>query len=533
MFFVFMLIIFIFSSIATTEITPDNCYLYLEQPLVQYNINIETANIEWDNKPEMIEKLREYENRFENEQENLDIIIELILLYNELGIYDKAKNLALEKFQLFKNRINNNYNEISAIQFAEIILAANLEDQYSEALLFLYPYIEKGEAQKETYDKTISLCLSLNLIDEYQIINDVYINAYPEHADAYYQKFSLFFLNINKLITNISIPILEDFSSESGELLVDESNAEIFIKTYIQKLTEEVDYTTIDKVIELEPDNYEYNIMAATFSIMEFYMPLINILNYLPDDIDFFKILSTLEPKIFEKINLFLEKAENIRPQRDIQVYLSYALFNIFCTGDFNLGREYSQLAIDTRPDLPQGYDALILSYLFPFAMEETTLNDEKYDLKKKLTVETILNIIENKIINSEGESTDFAIYATFKFQPDEISDLEVKDELLDSMKIYLDKSLELDPDNHNGILGMGNYYIFTGEYEKAIDIYSNGLIISNDNHTFLLSLFNNRGIANILFGKIDEGMADLKTALFISGTNKKTLNALEVLEVD
>jgi tetratricopeptide (TPR) repeat protein len=191
--------------------------------------------------------------------------------------------------------------------------------------------------------------------------------------------------------------------------------------------------------------------------------------------------------------------------------------------GDFERAQDYARLAVDTRPDLPEAYDALIIVTVLPVAIEIQE-NPGK-------AAEVFPDLLDEKIANTGGTAYDYAVLAAVEFFRYPNTDAANREAVLKQMKAYADKSLANDANNPTALLNLGNYYILRGEYESAIAVNSDAYVAADPDKKPLF--LNNRGIAKLLAGDREGGIADLKKALDTSDGNDRSSEALAVLGVE
>lgn len=519
-----MLFIGIYPALA--EITPENCCDYLESGEANYDIAVSTGNIEWDIDTEEIEKnIAGLEKRLSDKPDDTEAIIELISSYNQVGRKDEVNNLVQNNLALFEDNYLNRGDEAAAVAFAKAVIAADNDDLYDKAYLGLQPLLESGEADKETFEVAISLRIAA---DDYELatrIADTYIAVYPEEASAHYQKFSVVSArNIYGVVGYWLQKSVEVFLEGRSEIAINESNAGPFIEGYIKKIAGAFEIPSLEKAAELDPDNYEYNLAAAIFKTLIIYYSAIGSITVSEglDETDLLDLFRATDPAGLANILPYLEKAESVRPESDVQVYLAYALYYM-SFGDFEIAKDYARLAVDTRPDLPEAYDALIIVTVLPVAVEIQENPGKAADI--------FPDLLNEKIANTGGNAYDYAVLAAVEFFRYPNTDAANHGEVLEQMKLYVDKSLANDANNPTALLNLGNYYTLKGEYEKAIAANSDAYVTADPDKKPLF--LNNRGVVKALAGDREGGIADLKEALDMSEGNERSSEALAALGIE
>jgi hypothetical protein len=514
------------STVLKAEITPRNAYNYLEMGEMTYTIEVRPENVDWIEDLAAIEhRIQELKSELERNPQNLDAAFELLSLYRKQGRDSDAESLAKERFPAFKERYNLSKDEKSAVRYAEAALAAIIREEYDPAYLALLPFLESGRADRLT---CITAVKNRNAREDYTLarrVADVYIEIYPDFADLYYQRYLLSLTrNLRQVVFDIMQTTSEQFLKQRGELAIDSSNVEEFITYYLENLEARIDNDSLLKAVELEPANYKYNLSAATFkTITHFFSKgLIPLLAKDVDGKDIEKILLQVSSKESAMILTFLQRAQKSRPKRDIQVYLAYALYS-FAFGQFDKIQPYASLAVETRPDLAEGYNALIFITFLPI------LASGQYSL---LDVNRrAVELIERKLENTGDNPYDYFVLAGLRFSNYGEVDESQKQSVLRKMKQSIDRSLEIDPQYTPSLIGLANYHILKEEYPKAIAVLQKIENVEDTKNRALVH--NNLGISRILNGERQAGVSDLKEALDLLEDNQKTLDALKELGID
>ncbi|MCP4230743.1 MAG: hypothetical protein GY771_11450 [bacterium] len=511
---------------AAAEITPGNCYEYLESGEANYNIIVSIGNIDWGTDTSEVEELiAEEEARLEANPDDLNIVLSLVNLYSEIGDDGKSAELATNFTDAFRARYDETPIERTAREYAEIATAAKDGDEYDDAYLALQPFLETGTAAKETFETAIELRNAAMDYELATVIAEAYIAVYPEEPNAYYEKFSVLSAsNIYGIVSYFLGKSVEIFLSERGETAINEDNVKSFIEKYISDLSGAIDIASVEKAVELDPDNYEYNLAAGIFKTLIVYYSAISSFAVAEDveQSEILDIFRSANPEGIADILPYLERAEAARPESDVQVYMAYALYYM-SFGNMENANKYAELASKTRPDLPEVYDALIVLTALPVA-------DEIADDPGKLA-EVFPGLLDEKITNTGGDAGDFAVLAAIEFFRYPDTPMKEREARLAQMKVHLDSALERDAQNPTALVNLGNYYVLRGDYDKAIDVFSDAYSSAQTDRK--IWFINNRGIAKAIAGDEAGATADLEKALSISDDNERTVNALATLGVE
>ena len=516
---------------AKADITPETCHRYLEMGQMNYSILVQTKDIVPDDPAPLVPRIQALEKKLARDPEDLDVIDELISLYGKDDREKEAKSLAEENLRYFIDRYRSRKDEKSALQFSRIVSTLGKRELYNDAYTALVPFLQKGRAAKETYVTAIDNRMAAEDFTLAGRVADFALQIYPEAAEIYFKKYQISFSgNIYTYISNLIQATQSQFLAEKDQATINAENAEQFLSLYIRNLRAGLDTESLERALKLDPDNYRLNLNAAVIRILTHFFTTAwtKILTSDLDEEDIGSILHQADPQESKAILESLNRASVERPDRDIQVYLAYALYH-FVFGEPEMVRNYAELAMSTRPDLPQGYDAVIFSSYLPlFGMEDPSYQE---------TNRIVARIIKEKMKNTGENADDYFSLAGLSFSLYKESALlkesasPEQGQLLADMKRYLEKSLELEEGNLPAMLGFGSYLILTGDYTGAIDHLESLRIRAPSDQIFLL--LNNLGIAEVLAGDSQTGIDDLKQALSLKKDNEKTIEALKALGIE
>jgi hypothetical protein len=504
------------------EITADNALDFLMSSDLSVGIQMHTTDIDWiENEGAAAARIEQLKAAIETNARDLQATFELLDLYERHNRDSEAEALAGSTLSAFEESFNRERDEAGAVRFAKVALAAGARDRYDIAYRALLPHLENGRAKRETCFTAIENRKERNDYGLAKRIADLYLKIYPDCAELHYQLFLIsIYDNLLSTIVEIARASLEGFLDEQNKLHIDNSNWQGFAIKYLEDLESKIDSASLIRAIELEPSNYEYNLMAAGIKAMShFYSKLF--IQSLSRDIEeegIEKILRQADPGLLEEIRSILKRAEENRPKRDIQVYLGHAIVNM-AFGLFDEIEPYALIAIGTRPDLPHGYDALILSTLLPYMNTDSPPDPA--------TSERAIGIYEAKIENVGENASDYVDIASLYFS--NYTQTPSEGLALEKAKIYVEKALEIDAQFAQGLIILSSCHIVMREYPQAIRILTE--IPEPDDPHMKAVVFNNRGIARILNGEREAGVSDLRKA--VQFAYPETLDALHELGLD
>jgi hypothetical protein len=504
------------------EITADNALDFLMFDDLHIGVHVTIGDIDWiEDQRAAAAQIDRLKTAIATNAGDLQATFELIDLYNRHNKDSEAEALANRTLSAFEESFNREPEEANAVRFAKVAFAARARDRYDTAYRALQPYLESGRAKQETCFTAIE---NRKGRDDYGLakrIAEHYLKIYPDCAELHYQLFDLsIWGNLQSTIIEIARDTAESFLDEQNKLHIDTSNVQEFVDLYFGNLRSKIDSASLMKAIELEPSNYEYNLYAAIFKVMTHFFSKVFIQSFSKDveEESIEKILKQADPGLLEDLRSILKRAEENRPKRDIQVYLCYAMVSM-ALGLFDQIEPYALIAIGLRPDLPGGYDALILSTLVPYFETDSDPDPQ--------TNERAIEIYKAKMKNVGENASDCVDIARLYFSnyiqtPSEGSALK-------KAKIYLEKALEIDAQFVEGLVILASFHIVMGEYPQAVRILT-GIPEPDDPHMKAM-VINNRGIARILNGERETGVSDLRKAAAFE--YPETLDALQELGLD
>ena len=519
---IIIIFILILASPLQAEITIDNALDFLMIGELSVRIEMRLTDIDWiEDEGAAAARIEQLKAAIEKNAQDLHATFELLDLYERYAKEEEAEVLAKHTLSAFEESFYRERDEASAVRFARVTLAAGARDRYDTAYRALQSFLESGRAGQETCIIAIENRMARNDYELAKRIADFYLKVYPMYAELHYQLYLISFEdNLLSALAKTVQASAEKFLDEQNDLYIDTDNVEGFVYKYLEDLDSKIDNASLMRAIELDPSNYKYLLSAAVFRAMThiFSKTFIQHVSTYVEGESIAKILRQADPGLLEELRSFLTRAEENKPERDIQVYLGHAVVNM-AFGRFDEVGLYALLAIGTRSDLPQGYDALILSMFWPFLDTNSTP-----DLA---TCEKAIGIYRAKIDNVGESASDYAdiaglYYSMYTQSPTEGLALE-------KAKSYIDKALEIDPQFVQGLIILSSCHIAMREYPKAIRILTD--MPEPEDPYLKAAVFNNRGIARILNGERDAGIADLRAAVPYNDEN--TLNALRELGID
>ena len=125
----------------------------------------------------------------------------------------------------------------------------------------------------------------------------------------------------------------------------------------IKETFDSIDFSPVHRVLKSDPENFKYNFFIGAVQEFIVYMHYVVLIGIYEED----KLPILTEEKItmLKEIKSYLDTAVKNKPPGDVDALIALAMYYLVLS-NFDLAKEYTQMAIETRPDIDQPYDALI-----------------------------------------------------------------------------------------------------------------------------------------------------------------------------
>ncbi len=466
------------------DITPDNFFDLLEIGEVSYSISVSVEKIDWSN------------GRGKPKEEPASV--------------DLAD---------LRKRHKTRGDEESARDYARAAQRDGETGESDAAYLALLPFLESGRAAISTVYCAIDNRTASQDFALARQLGEVYRQVYPLDAELCYQMFNASLAgSIYNRVFYLLNTTLDVFLEQRDESLLTERNIEAFFESYLRDLHREIDVASLERAVELDPDNYKYNLTAGFVKTLIVFLSKVGTAA-VARDVEEDMILEILADKTGAGgILCFLESANRQRPQRDIQIYLAYAMFHA-TFAEAGPAVKYARKAVRTRPDLPEGYDALLYTLMFSDVLEHDELTD----------FDSLIAVLESKLENVGKNNYDYYSLSVLTLVRQTDNGDNPLPKTLARMKRYLDQARKLDSESFFARFGLANYYLLFGDYGRAIGLYEE--LAAGADRDRLVMVYNNQGLALVLNGDRGGALEALERALGIDEQNRRTKRALAALQ--
>jgi len=497
---------------ARGEITPDNVCDYLRPGELSFGFQVSFKNIDCiDDTEEAAERAARLEAILARNPRNLSAAADLIELYKRGCRKAQAAEIAKQALPIFRERLEQERSEAAAVGYAQTVLAAETREEYLTAYQALQPFLESGQAGRETCITAVEISMAAAKYDLAERVAGLCLRIHPGCAELHNYRFLI-------SIADALYARVAEIVQTSAQEVLEEVGLENFITGLLEILNTEIDTPSLLQAIELEPSNYLYNLEAALFEALTLCISkaALRFLATETREAGLEDLLLRTGGTILAPLRKHLEQAEAVRPPRDIQVFLVRVIAGI-CLGEYETAEHYGLLCIGIRPDLPAGYDALITRTFAPFAGEG--------DFPDAEVCNRAIGIYKAKINQTGETAADYHQLAMLYFAEYLEAEDQDRSPLLEKARQYTNKALEIDSGFSPARLLSANVHITAGKYRRAIEILEE--IPTPEDTDLAGARLHNLGIARILDGKRAAGIASLEEALELQPDNQQTRDAL------
>ena len=516
----------LFATAAQAEITAENAFDFLRLGEGRADIFVSPDNIDWiEDEEAAAERIVRLKAALVRNPRNLSAALELIELYDRGCRETEAKEIANRTLSAFKERFDRDRDETSALRFAKAALAAKARNEYEAAYRALQPVLESGRARRETCVSAIKIIMEAGDYGPAKRIADLCIRIYPRFAELYYLRYCISIANslLNAITEAVQLSSRE-FLDERKKFSLEMADLGEFIVRCLGDLSSNIDRQSLFRATELEPANYKYALARPLYEAWSFLVIKAFLKSFSEhiDDERLEELFRQYKAALLPLLREHLKEAEDNRPKRDIQVYLACVMANMIYD-EYDEAESYGLLAVETRPDLPEGYDALILNTFASFLFGDENITPEMN--------EKAIAIYKDKIDHVGASASDYFGIAGLYFSQYGEADNDAGSPVLERTKHYTEKALELDPRFIPGLMLLANYHIVLKEYRPALAILAD--IPKPEDPDLQGAILHNLGIARVLAGDREAGIAALREALALQPRNQDTQDALRKLGVD
>lgn len=480
-FFFIVLVTPLFSQ-PVPQVTAENVQDYLETGELSYTIEINFSRIYWKTAAEYRREIAAAERKWKQDRDNPALLIEYINTCDAAERQELAAEAAEKHYQVLQDAYKQGRDEISA---RRLLIAANQtgsRELQISAYETVRPFLELGDAEPATVYAALD---NRERLEDYHLgfrIAEFYRQIYPYEAELFFRGFVM---TLNNSLYR-TIPFMVNAMHQQMESL------ESFLHEYFAAIADSVYLDLLDTAVDLEPDNYQYLLSSVGFRALVRWFTQMSTL-MVEKEADFTSIqdlFNTLSLGQDETLQNNLNRALEVRPEADNQVYLAAALYHA-TEGSMERAAEYIDKALQVRPDLPEPYNAQIFLEMLHFIDQDTSPTVEQR--------ENIRGIINRKIDRAGENTYDLYVLSALSF-------LNIRDgggsagrsRALSEMKTYARRSLDRE-ENALARLSLGNAFLLQGNVKQAAEQYRLAQELSSED--LLYAPTANLGVAYFMLG--------------------------------
>jgi tetratricopeptide (TPR) repeat protein len=363
-----------------------------------------------------------------------------------------------------------------------LLADTTLTDRTYRALLMELSNLHFGFTNYEKAEEVIDYVLTADSLDTEALMRKASIRAT-----------SL----IVSLVTHGLVPLTEE---------IEQVEAKERLPLTAQRIEEEfreIDFSLVQKALEADPENFKFHCFIGGVKGFIVYLHYLVLLASIEDEDSLPRLTVETIPQL-KDIEESLERALNLKPAGDIDVYMALAIHSLVMA-DYETARSYAQKAIETRPDLDQPYDALI-----------TVINFQRQAIEED--VETgfreSLEVLKKKEQHKPLQLIDRLMQVHPLLEEGKYEDMIAKLELIE--KEY--------PDELQVLVFKGGALLRLGRVDESIEVLKHALMLDEKNQEILYNL----GVAYVLKEAFGEAKVYLEAA---SENNPSDEGVEELLE--
>ena len=518
-FFVFSLLSSATASLSA-QLTLENVHEYIQLGILQYTIDVDFTSIKWQTESESRAECVGLKTKVEAEPDDPKAVIDYLTTCFEAGFEEETQKAAKRYVESFRKLFDDYHNETALLWYLQTVNILGDSQRYDTVYEKALPFLEGGDARAETVIAAIENRMNRGDYELAIRIAEFYKPVHPETPELFYKSF---LATVNYGIERAIPHFLQKAYNQIAEEPPTDLNEQLksFVEEYHSFINDAVRFNDLSRAIELDPGNYSYYLTYAGYwALLQWYYQLG--MSAINEDINLENLQSIFNDTAPEQWNTaleYLDKAIHSRPEEDIQVFLAGSIINMIL-GKIDKARQYAGRAIEARPDLYEGYDALLLVTLMKNAEKDDPLEGINDQFEA---------LIRKKIAATGGTAYDYYVLATQQV------DLIKQNPNLDRKTLWREMeelaSVSLDKEKTPlGLVAMGNAKLLQGELETALDYYLEAEELFQLENRYIT--YTNRGIAYVLKSDRDRGIKLLQEAASMNEETGKADKTLELLGV-
>ncbi len=516
----------LFSSAASplsAQLTLENAHEYLQLGTLQYSLDVDFTSVEWKTETEYRAECVGLKTKVEAEPDDPKAVIDYLTTCFKAGFEEETRVAAKKYVESFRKLFDDYQNETALLWYLQTVNIAGEQKRYDTAYEKALPILESGEARAETVIAAMENRMNRGDYELAIRIAEFYKPVHPEAPELFYKSFLVTVnYSMERAIPHFLQKAYDQLGKGPTEPISDVNRKlKSIVEEYLDYMSDTIRFNDLSRAIELAPGNYTYCLTYAGYwALLQWYyqMGASSIREDITID-NLQDIFSDISSEQWQQALTYLGKALDYRPDQDIQVFLAGAMINII-RGNNEKARHYAGEAIEARPDLNTGYDAL----LFATLMDNVENDDPLEGISDQIAA-----LIWNKISATGGTSYDYYVLASKEVYTIEHNPDLDRETAWSEMERLARLSLEKEQ-TPLGLVALGNANLLQGELENALEHYLEAeelLPLENRYITYA-----NRGIAHVLKGNRDRGITLLQEAASMeeeTGKAEKTLAFLGV----
>ena len=439
---------------------------YLESGDLNYTIEISFTGIDRYEGSRLPEEVRKRREAIEENPGNPAIFVDYVAFLAETGFSRQAESAAENAMPTFLALHTQEGSIRTADWLLTVANAAASEERLNQAYNAVLDLLASYEATPEVVVEVMKNREAVGQPRTAQSIGEDYLSVYPDDAEL---NFRTFLLTTRRSIYEV-VPrqIRGTAQSVLGGGKPTSSDMERFFETYFSGLWKSVRIDLLERAVELEPENYQYNLTNTGFRALVRWISLVQSIAVInpTGEIAIQEIFHNADTRSILAAKSSLETALLRRPDPDIQVFLAAAM-HYATTGFHDQAVGYAEQARETRPERPEGYNALVFLELIG-SIGTDALSEGLRNRISSILLDKIEGVGENPYDYFVLSGLETRNYLDSAGSVPE-SDLR---EIRNQIRYYAQKSLELQRSAY-GLISLANAELLGGNTDRADELYA------------------------------------------------------------
>lgn len=478
---------------------------YIESGDLNYTIEINFTGIDRYAVSEMPNEIQSRREAIDENPGNPAFFVEYVEFLADTRFSRQAETAAENAMPTF---LSLHAQEGSIRTARWLLIAANAtanEERLDQAYNAVLDLLASREASPEVVTEVMKNREAAGEPQTALSIGEDYLAQYPDNAEIHFRTFLLttrrsIYEVVPRQVRNTAQNILLGGTPGSSDM-------ERFFESYFSGLWDSVRIDLLERAVELAPENYQYNLTNTGFRALVRWLSLVQSIAVAnpTGEIAVHEIFRKTDTKSILAARSSLETALLRRPEPDIQVFLAAAM-HYATTGFHDQAVRYAELAKNTRPERPEGYDALVFLELVGGLGTEIFSENAR---------NRITAIILDKIEGVGENPYDYFVLSGLETRDyldsiESASESELRD-IKNRIRYYAQKSLDLRHSPY-GLISIGNAELLGGNIDRANGLYAEAVEIGGQEAKSLG--LTNQAVAALLEGEGRRARNFLRRAL-------------------